>query len=75
MLKMGFADDVETILAGTPEDKHVALFSATMPPQIRRISKKYLRDAAEITVENKTVTAANTTQRYLMVNHRRSWTP
>jgi len=69
MLKMGFADDVETILAGTPDDKHVALFSATMPPQIRRISKKYLRDAAEITVENKTVTAANTTQRYLMVNH------
>ena len=69
MLKMGFADDVETILAGTPDDKHGALFSATMPPQIRRNSKKYLRDAAEITVENQTVTAANTTQRYLMVNH------
>ena len=67
MLKMGFADDVETILAETPEDKHVALFSATMPAQIRRISKKYLTDAAEITVKNKTVTAANTTQRYLMV--------
>jgi ATP-dependent RNA helicase DeaD len=67
MLKMGFADDVETILAETPGDKHVALFSATMPAQIRRISKKYLTDAAEITVKNKTVTAANTTQRYLMV--------
>ncbi|MFN2320308.1 MAG: DEAD/DEAH box helicase [Dermatophilaceae bacterium] len=69
MLKMGFQDDVETILADTPEDKHVALFSATMPAQIRRISKKYLHDAAEITVKNTTVTAANTTQRYLVVAH------
>ncbi|MGN6129897.1 MAG: DEAD/DEAH box helicase, partial [Nocardioidaceae bacterium] len=69
MLKMGFADDVETILAGTPEDKHVALFSATMPAQIRRISKKYLTDPAEITVESKTKTAANITQRYLQVAH------
>jgi ATP-dependent RNA helicase DeaD len=69
MLKMGFAEDVETILASTPEDKHVALFSATMPAQIRRISKKYLQDPAEITVKTKTVTAANTTQRYLQVAH------
>jgi ATP-dependent RNA helicase DeaD len=69
MLKMGFAEDVETILADTPEDKHVALFSATMPPQIRRISKKYLTDAAEITVKSRTTTAANTTQRYLLVSY------
>ncbi len=69
MLKMGFQEDVETILAETPEDKHVALFSATMPPQIRRISKKYLTDAAEITVKNKTTTAANIAQRYLQVAH------
>ncbi len=69
MLNMGFAEDVETILADTPEDKHVALFSATMPAQIRRISKRYLTDPVEITVKNKTVTAANTTQRYLQVAH------
>ncbi len=69
MLKMGFQEDVETILADTPADKHVALFSATMPPQIRRISKKYLTDAAEITVKSRTTTAANTTQRYLEVGH------
>ena len=69
MLKMGFAEDVETILADTPDDKQVALFSATMPPQIRRISKKYLHDPQEITVENKTTTSANTTQRYLMVSY------
>jgi ATP-dependent RNA helicase DeaD len=69
MLKMGFAEDVETILADTPDDKQVALFSATIPPQIRRISKKYLRDALEITIKHKTTTSANTTQRYLMVSY------
>ncbi len=69
MLNMGFAEDVETILASTPEEKNVALFSATMPSQIRRISKKYLRDAQEITVKSKTATAANITQRYLMVSY------
>src|SRR5665647_883352 len=52
MLKMGFAEDVETILAQTPDEKQIALFSATMPAQIRRISKKYLQDPEEITVKN-----------------------
>jgi ATP-dependent RNA helicase DeaD len=69
MLKMGFAEDVEKILADTPDDKHVALFSATMPSAIRRIAAKHLTDAAEITVKNKTTTSALTTQRYLMVAH------
>ncbi|MFV0287672.1 MAG: DEAD/DEAH box helicase [Demequina sp.] len=67
MLKMGFAEDVETILASTPEDKQVALFSATMPAQIRRLSQKYLRDPQEITVKRKTATSASITQRYLVV--------
>lgn len=69
MLKMGFAEDVETILADTPDDKQVALFSATMPAQIRRISKKYLHDPEEVTVKAKTTTSANTTQRYLVVSY------
>ena len=69
MLKMGFAEDVETILADTPKDKHVALFSATMPAQIRRISKKYLHDPVEITVKNTAKTTPNITQRYLMVSY------
>ncbi|GAA2150045.1 DEAD/DEAH box helicase [Nocardioides koreensis] len=69
MLNMGFAEDVETILADTPAEKNVALFSATMPSQIRRISKKYLNDPVEITVKNKTATAANITQRYLTVSY------
>jgi ATP-dependent RNA helicase DeaD len=69
MLNLGFADDVETILSDTPADKQVALFSATMPTQIRRISQRYLTDAAEITVKSKTVTAANTRQRYVQISH------
>ncbi len=69
MLNMGFAEDVETILADTPNDKNVALFSATMPAQIRRISKQYLNDPEEITVKNKTATAPNITQRYLIVSY------
>jgi ATP-dependent RNA helicase DeaD len=69
MLNMGFADDVETILADTPDDKQVALFSATMPAQIRRLSKQYLHDPVEIKVQSKTATAANIRQRYLLVSY------
>ncbi|MDT4934257.1 MAG: ATP-dependent helicase DeaD [Pseudonocardiales bacterium] len=71
MLRMGFQEDVETILADTPDGKQVALFSATMPAQIRRIAKKYLTDAVEITVASKTVTAANTRQRYIELSYPR----
>ncbi|MCB0933540.1 MAG: DEAD/DEAH box helicase [Mycobacterium sp.] len=67
MLQMGFAEDVERILADTPEYKQVALFSATMPPAIRKITKKYLHDPVEVAVEAKTVTAENITQRYIQV--------
>ena len=56
MLQMGFAEDVERILADTPEYKQVALFSATMPPAIRKITSK-----------SKTATAENITQRYIQV--------
>jgi ATP-dependent RNA helicase DeaD len=69
MLNMGFAEDVETILADTPSDKQVALFSATIPAQIRRLSAKYLHDPVEITVKGKTQTAPNITQRYLFVSY------
>ncbi len=69
MLRMGFAEDVATILAETPEDKQVALFSATMPAQIRRISAQYLHDPEEISVGATTTTSANTRQRYLVVSY------
>lgn len=67
MLTMGFAEDVERILADTPEYKQVALFSATMPTTIRRLTKKYLHDPVEIKVEAKTSTAENITQRFIQV--------
>ena len=69
MLNMGFAEDVETILADTPADKQVALFSATMPPQIRKLSKQYLNDPVEIKVESAARTAPNIRQRYLLVSY------
>ncbi|MDX1875453.1 DEAD/DEAH box helicase [Mycolicibacterium sp. 120266] len=71
MLQMGFAEDVERILADTPEYKQVALFSATMPPAIKKITSKYLHDPVEVTVKAKTQTAENITQRYLQVSYPR----
>ena len=67
MLAMGFAEDVERILADTPEYKQVALFSATIPPAIRKITSKYLHDPVEVTVEAKTATAENVSHRYIQV--------
>ncbi|APE36623.1 ATP-dependent RNA helicase [Nocardia mangyaensis] len=71
MLKMGFQEDVERILRDTPKDKQVALFSATMPGAIRKISKQYLNEPVEITVKSKTTTNTNITQRYVQVSHQR----
>lgn len=64
MLRMGFIDDVEWILEQTPAERQTALFSATMPQQIRRIAKKYLTEPAEITIKVKTVTTDTIKQRY-----------
>ena len=71
MLQMGFAEDVERILADTPEYKQVALFSATMPPAIKKITTRYLHDPVEVTVTSKTQTAENITQRYFQVSYPR----
>jgi ATP-dependent RNA helicase DeaD len=67
MLTMGFAEDVERILSETPEYKQVALFSATMPPPIRKLTAKYLHDPLEISTKAKTATAENISQRYIQV--------
>ncbi|TAM62809.1 DEAD/DEAH box helicase [Mycobacterium sp.] len=67
MLTMGFAEDVERILSETPEYKQVALFSATMPPAIRKLTTKYLHDPFEVTTKAKTATAENISQRYIQV--------
>ncbi|QNA90246.1 DEAD/DEAH box helicase [Massilia sp. Dwa41.01b] len=68
MLRMGFIDDVEAILKRIPEERQIALFSATMPSAIARIAKTYLRNPAEVTVAAKTGTADNITQRYWLVS-------
>ena len=70
MLNMGFQEDVERILADTPDSKQVALFSATMPNGIRRLSKQYLNDPAEVTVKSERRTNDNITQRFLLTPHR-----
>ncbi|WP_138442141.1 DEAD/DEAH box helicase [Sinomonas susongensis] len=67
MLRMGFADDVERIFQETPDGRQVALFSATMPSQIRRMSKQYLNNPEEVTVKSKTTTGQNIRQRYVQV--------
>lgn len=63
MLRMGFIDDVEWILEKTPAKRQVALFSATMPAQIRRIASKYLNNPEHVTVKSKTSTASTIRQR------------
>lgn len=68
MLRMGFIDDVEAVLKKTPPTRQVALFSATMPTQIRRIAQAHLREPVEISIKNKTTTAANIRQRYWYVS-------
>ncbi len=68
MLRMGFIDDVEKILKATPAGRQTALFSATMPPPIKRIAQQYLRDPAEVTIAAKTRTATTVRQRYWLVS-------
>ncbi len=67
MLRMGFIDDVETILSKTPDQCQRALFSATMPNQIRAISKKYLGDAEQISIKTTTKTVEQIDQKYITV--------
>jgi len=68
MLNMGFLEDVEAILQHLPEQRQVALFSATMPNQIKRIAQTYLYDPVEVLIKSKTTTATNVRQRYWQVS-------
>ena len=70
MLRMGFIDDVEWILEQLPGQRQIALFSATMPAPIRKISQKYLQDPEQVTIEAKSITADTIRQRYLFVSNR-----
>ena len=67
MLRMGFIDDVEGILQQMPEEKQVALFSATLPDRIRKVVQHHLSDPIEIKIRAKTATVASVDQRYVEV--------
>jgi len=68
MLKMGFLEDVRWILDQTPQEREIALFSATMPDSIRAIAATYLKNPVEIILREKTVTAPTIQQHYLITN-------
>ncbi len=68
MLNMGFQEDVEWILSHTPDTRQTALFSATMPKQVKRIAEKYLSDAVNIEIEQKTMTVPTISQFYVNVS-------
>ena len=68
MLRMGFIDDVETVMAELPEDHQTALFSATMPEPIRRITKRFMKNPQEVKIKATQRSAPDITQSYWLVN-------
>lgn len=68
MLNMGFQDDIEFILQNTPNRQSTWLFSATMPPEIRRVSKKYMQQPVEITVGKVNTANKNIDHQYYVTN-------
>ncbi len=70
MLRMGFIDDVKWVLEQTPPTRQIALFSATMPPVIRKIAEKHLNNPEQVSIESKTTTAVTIRQRYWTVSGR-----
>ena len=67
MLRMGFIDDVESILGEMPDEKQVALFSATLPDRIRKVVAHHLKDPVEVKVKAKTATVEAVDQRFVEV--------
>lgn len=70
MLNMGFQEDINDILSTTPEEKTTWLFSATMPPEVRRIAKKYMDNPVELTMGTKNTGNANIEHEYYVVRAR-----
>src|SRR5688572_18140225 len=68
MLNMGFQDDIEFILQNTPERESTWLFSATMPPEIRKVSKKYMKTPVEITVGKMNTASKNVDHQYYVAS-------
>ena len=68
MLRMGFIEDIEWIMSHVPKSRQIALFSATMPKEIRKIAKSYMNSPEEINIASKTATADTINQRYWLTN-------
>lgn len=67
MLRMGFIDDVKWVLEQAPDERQIALFSATMPREVKKVADKHLQDPVHIQIASKTATASNIAQRYWIV--------
>ncbi|MCU6681979.1 DEAD/DEAH family ATP-dependent RNA helicase [Leclercia sp. H6W5] len=67
MLRMGFIEDVETIMAQIPEGHQTALFSATMPEAIRRITRRFMKDPQEVRIQSSVTTRPDISQSYWSV--------
>ncbi|MFA6589528.1 MAG: DEAD/DEAH box helicase [Bacteroidales bacterium] len=70
MLNMGFSESIDAILAEVPKNRNTLLFSATMPDEIARISKKYMSRPHEIVIGNRNESTANVRHEYYMVQAR-----
>ena len=67
MLRMGFIEDVETIMAEIPEGHQTALFSATMPEAIRRITRRFMKEPQEVRIQSSVTTRPDISQSYWSV--------
>lgn len=71
MLNMGFIDDIESVINELPEDRQTLLFSATMPPQIKRLANKYMKkDSKHIEIKKVAMTVSKIKQKFFEVNHK-----
>ncbi|CAB9541182.1 DEAD-box ATP-dependent RNA helicase DeaD (CshA) (EC 3.6.4.13) [uncultured Gammaproteobacteria bacterium] len=69
MLKMGFIDDIKWVMERIPEERQIALFSATMPNIIKKVAEKFLNNPKIVKIKNKTETASTIAQSYMMVSN------
>ena len=70
MLNMGFIEDIETILAASPEERQTLLFSATMPGPIQRIAERFMKEPQIVRVKAKEMTVSSIEQYYVEVQER-----
>jgi ATP-dependent RNA helicase DeaD len=73
MLNMGFLEEIQKILAGVPEERQTMLFSATMPPQIRKLADQFLKNPVHISVMPKSVQSPQIEQFYIEVPERQKF--